>query len=118
MSAGNVRASDNPHPISLMRFAPLKPARGSMFGAAERIARGGDQEPVVREEELYGLWAPPGYFGAGKVFAIVSPIPILVLKSRQYPKWISIVDFDTSTAIACRGQFNSNSSPEIRNGRR
>jgi hypothetical protein len=41
-------------PIGLMRFAPLHPARGAMFGAAKRAASGADQEPVVREEELYG----------------------------------------------------------------
>ena len=35
------------------------------------------------------------YFSSGKVFAIVSPFPILVLKSGQYPMRISIVLFDT-----------------------
>src|SRR6185437_15243335 len=37
------------------------------------------------------------YFGSRKVFAIVSPIPVLVLKSRQYSKWISIATSDTNT---------------------
>lgn len=41
-------------PIGFTRFAPLKPARGAMFGAAKRAARGVDAETVVREEELYG----------------------------------------------------------------
>jgi hypothetical protein len=45
---------DVTQPIGLMKFAPLKPARGPMFGAAKRAARGADQEAVVREEELYG----------------------------------------------------------------
>jgi hypothetical protein len=44
---------DLPQPIGMMRFAPLKPARGSMFGAARRAAHGVEQEPVVREEDLY-----------------------------------------------------------------
>jgi hypothetical protein len=41
-------------PIGFMRFAPLTPARGAMFGAARRAASGADQDPAVREEELYG----------------------------------------------------------------
>jgi hypothetical protein len=45
---------DVAQPIGMMRFAPLKPARGAMFSAAKRAASGGDQEPVVHEEELYG----------------------------------------------------------------
>jgi hypothetical protein len=39
--------------IGFMRFAPVVPARGGMFGAA---ARGGHQHataPVVSEQELY-----------------------------------------------------------------
>jgi hypothetical protein len=44
---------DISQPIGFMRFAQLKPARGSMFGAARRAAHGADHKPVVREEELY-----------------------------------------------------------------
>ena len=41
-------------PVGFMRFAPLKPARGAMFGAAHRAGKLQDSEPVVSEEELYG----------------------------------------------------------------
>jgi hypothetical protein len=44
---------DIPTAIGFMRFAPVVPARGGMFGAA---ARGGLQHataPVVSEQELY-----------------------------------------------------------------
>jgi len=41
-------------PIGFMRFAPIKIARGSMFGAARRAAKPYDAEPVVSEKELYG----------------------------------------------------------------
>ena len=44
---------DIPEAIGFMRFAPVVPARGGMFGAA---ARGGHQHataPVVSEQELY-----------------------------------------------------------------
>jgi hypothetical protein len=41
-------------PIGFMRFAPVKPARGSMFGAAHRAAQAYEGEPVVSEKELYG----------------------------------------------------------------
>jgi hypothetical protein len=44
---------DVAQPIGFMRFAPLQPARGSMFGAAKRASRGAEQESVVREEDLY-----------------------------------------------------------------
>jgi hypothetical protein len=37
-----------------MRFAPVKIARGPMFGAAHRAAKPYDAEPVVSEKELYG----------------------------------------------------------------
>ena len=40
-------------PIGFMKFAPLIPARGAMFGAAHRAAREVKGEPVVSEEELY-----------------------------------------------------------------
>jgi hypothetical protein len=40
-------------PIGFMRFAPVVPARGPMFGAAHRVARDNNPEPVVSENELY-----------------------------------------------------------------
>lgn len=40
-------------PIGFMRFAPVVPARGAMFGAAHRVARDINREPVVSENELY-----------------------------------------------------------------
>jgi hypothetical protein len=40
--------------VGMMRFAPLKPARGPMFGATKRAAHGVEQDPVVRQEDLYG----------------------------------------------------------------
>jgi hypothetical protein len=45
---------DVPHPIGLMRFAPLIPARGPMFGAAARGGKTFAAEPVLSEQELYG----------------------------------------------------------------
>jgi hypothetical protein len=44
---------DVAEPIGFMRFAPVKPARGAMFGAAHRTANPHDPEPVVSEKELY-----------------------------------------------------------------
>lgn len=44
---------DVPVPIGFMRFAPVQPARGPMFGAAHRAAQLNDVKPVVSEEELY-----------------------------------------------------------------
>jgi len=41
-------------PIGFMRFAPTKPARGAMFGAALRVAKSQDVAPVITEQELYG----------------------------------------------------------------
>jgi hypothetical protein len=40
-------------PIGFMRFAPAVPARRAMFGAAHRLARDINREPVVSENELY-----------------------------------------------------------------
>lgn len=40
-------------PIGFLRFAPVVPARGPMFGAAHRTARDFNREPVVPESELY-----------------------------------------------------------------
>jgi Monooxygenase af470-like len=45
---------DVPQPIGFLGFAPVKPARGAMFGASQRAAHQPDREPVVHEEELYG----------------------------------------------------------------
>ena len=45
---------DVPEPIGFMRFAPVVPARGAMFGAAHRVAREADREPVINESDLYG----------------------------------------------------------------
>ena len=44
---------DVPEPVGFMRFAPVVAARGAMFGASHRAARGGAGEPVVSEAELY-----------------------------------------------------------------
>lgn len=40
--------------IGFLRFAPVRAARGAMFGAASRSARGMGDEPVVSEADLYG----------------------------------------------------------------
>jgi hypothetical protein len=45
---------DVPKPVGFMRFAPVQPARGPMFGAANRAAKPHDAKPVFSEEELYG----------------------------------------------------------------
>jgi len=45
---------DIPKPVGFMRFAPIKAARGAMFGAARRAAKPHDVDPVVSERELYG----------------------------------------------------------------
>jgi hypothetical protein len=42
----------SPNPIRFMRFAPVVPPRGAMFGAAHRVARDINREPVVNEDEL------------------------------------------------------------------
>ena len=36
-------------PIGFLRFAPIHPARGTMFGAAHRAQKKGDASPVVSE---------------------------------------------------------------------
>jgi hypothetical protein len=44
---------DVEEPVGMMRFAPLKPARGPLFGARARLRREGNgPEPVVSESEL------------------------------------------------------------------
>jgi hypothetical protein len=40
-------------PIGMMKFAPVVPARGPMFGAAKRAGKGDGREAVVAENELY-----------------------------------------------------------------
>jgi Domain of unknown function (DUF4188) len=45
---------DVAQPIGFMRFAPVKVARGAMFGASHRASVSNDAEPVVSENELYG----------------------------------------------------------------
>jgi hypothetical protein len=45
---------DLPKPIGFMKFAPIQPARGPMFGSAQRARRGTSGDPVVSEKELYG----------------------------------------------------------------
>jgi hypothetical protein len=44
---------DVPKPVGFMRFAPVAPARGAMFGAAHRAGKPYQAEAVVSEEELY-----------------------------------------------------------------
>jgi hypothetical protein len=41
-------------PLGLMSFAPIIPARGSMFTASHRAVGADNAEPVVSEKELYG----------------------------------------------------------------
>jgi hypothetical protein len=44
---------DLPKPIGFMRFAPVKAARGAMFGASSRASKPPQGEPVISEKELY-----------------------------------------------------------------
>src|SRR5580704_16864681 len=46
--------------IGFMSFAPVVPARGSMFTAAHRSARPDRPAPVISEDELYGHQLAPG----------------------------------------------------------
>jgi hypothetical protein len=45
---------DLPKPVGFARFAPLRSARGTMFGAMHRAGKLHQAEAVVSEEELYG----------------------------------------------------------------
>jgi hypothetical protein len=45
---------DIPKPIGFMRFAPVKPARGPMFGAAARAGKAHAEPSAVPESDLYG----------------------------------------------------------------
>lgn len=44
---------DIPNPIGMMRFAPVKAARGPMFGAAQRAGKAPSAASVVNETDLY-----------------------------------------------------------------
>lgn len=44
---------DVARPIGFAGFAPIKPARGPMFGAAHRATTMPSVDPVIGEEELY-----------------------------------------------------------------
>jgi hypothetical protein len=46
--------------IGFMSFAPIIPARGSMFTAAHRSAHADTSAPVISEAELYGDHPPTG----------------------------------------------------------
>ena len=46
--------NDVPAKIGLMSFAPIVPARGSMFTASHRSGRSENLEAVISEKELYG----------------------------------------------------------------
>lgn len=44
---------DIPKPVGFMRFAPVIPARGPMFGAATRARQSNSSAPVLSESDLY-----------------------------------------------------------------
>jgi hypothetical protein len=46
---------DLPQPIGMMKFAPLKPARGSIFSARQRLSREGTESSPApaAEGEIY-----------------------------------------------------------------
>jgi hypothetical protein len=44
---------DIPQSVGFMRFAPVVPARGPMFGASARARQEHDREPVLSESDLY-----------------------------------------------------------------
>ena len=56
MRGGMEAIDDEMHaPVGMMKFAPLKPARGPMFSARTRAAREGVVPPAaVTEKDLYG----------------------------------------------------------------
>jgi hypothetical protein len=45
---------DIPQPVGFMRFAPVVPARGAMFGASSRAGQKPAAAPVLSEQDLYG----------------------------------------------------------------
>jgi len=44
---------DVPRPVGFMKFAPIQPARGPMFGSAQRARSGHSDDPVISEKDLY-----------------------------------------------------------------
>jgi Domain of unknown function (DUF4188) len=56
MRKGGMEAiyDDVAKPIGFMRFAPVLPARGTMFGAAHRAGNTYSAQPVLSEQQLYG----------------------------------------------------------------
>lgn len=44
---------DVPKPIGFLRFASVQPARGHLFGSAQRAHRGSGEDPVISEKDLY-----------------------------------------------------------------
>jgi Domain of unknown function (DUF4188) len=56
LTRGGVEAiyDDISNPVGFMTFAPVIPARGSMFGASHRAGQKPAAEAVVSETELYG----------------------------------------------------------------
>ncbi|GAA1416799.1 monooxygenase family protein [Catellatospora coxensis] len=56
--------NDVPQPIGFMRFAPVRSARGPMFGSAARLGRAEDDATVLTEDDLYGSRQHTGASGA------------------------------------------------------
>ena len=56
LTRGGIEAiyDDMPQPIGMMNFAPLKVARGAMFGASHRLGHPAREDAVSSESELYG----------------------------------------------------------------
>ena len=56
MKTGGMEAiyDDVPQPIGFMRFAPVVPARGPMFSAANRASQERPAAAVISESDLYG----------------------------------------------------------------
>jgi hypothetical protein len=55
MMRGGMEAiyDDIPKPTGFMRFAPIQPARGPMFGAASRVKVQTSETTVISESDLY-----------------------------------------------------------------
>jgi hypothetical protein len=49
---------DLPAPVGFLKFAPVREARGPMFGAAQRARRTHTGDPAVSENDLYGDSTP------------------------------------------------------------
>lgn len=56
LKRGGIEAiyDDMSQPIGMMNFAPLKVARGAMFGASHRLGHDAGEDAVTSETELYG----------------------------------------------------------------